>query len=155
MKYLKIKIKRGDAKKGEHQMVYPDCYDAMEVEHVKIGPILYPDEIGKGAAEEDCVICFSDDQIADEYIAESNGAIIELSESQVDEYMANRWERRAEGEEQVTDANRIIAAQTKKLMNIPLTGEDYDALNPDKRTLGLNRINKDHNIFFHRFKADT
>jgi len=155
MKYLKIKIKRGDVRKGEDQMLYPDCYDAMEVEQVKIGPILYPNEIGKGAAEEDCVICFSDDQIADEYITESRGAIIELTETQVDKYLANRWERRNEGEEQVIDANKIMAVQTKKAMNLTLSTEDHDAMDPDMHTPGINRVNKDHNIFFHRFRADN
>ena len=99
MKYLKIRIRRGDVRKGEHQMVYPDVYDAMEVEQIKIGPILYPNEMGHGASEEDCVICFGDNTIADEYIAQSKGDIVELSEAEVDKYMRTRWERRNEGEE--------------------------------------------------------
>lgn len=155
MKYLKIKIKKGDPKKGEHQMVYPDIYDAMEVEQVKIGPILYPNEIGKGAAEEDCVICFGDDTIANDYISGSAGRIRELSASEVDSYMAARWERRKEAEEQVIDDKRILAILTKKMLGKSQSNEDLDAIDPDKRTPGINRVNKDHNIFFHRFKIDN
>ena len=155
MKYLKIKIKKGDPKKGEHQMVYPDIYDAMEVEQVKIGPILYPNEIGKGAAEEDCVICFGDDTTANDYISGSAGRIRELSASEVDSYMAARWERRKEAEEQVIDDKRILAILTKKMLGKSQSNEDLDAIDPDKRTPGINRVNKDHNIFFHRFKIDN
>ena len=155
MKYLKIKIKKGDPKKGEHQMVYPDIYDAMEVEQVKIGPILYPNEIGKGAAEEDCVICFGDDTTANDYISGSAGRIRELSATEVDSYMATRWERRKEAEEQVIDDKRILAILTKKMLGKPQSNEDLDAMDPDKRTPGINRVNKDHNIFFHRFKIDN
>jgi hypothetical protein len=155
MKYLKIKIKKGDPKKGEHQMIYPDVYDAMEVEQVKIGPILYPNEIGKGAAEEDCVICVGNDIVAEEYISGSAGAITELSVAEVDVFVATRWERRKEAEEQVLDAKRILAILTKKMLGKPQSKEDQDAMNPDKRTPGINRVNKDHNVFFHRFKADN
>ena len=155
MKYLKVRITRGDVRKGEHQMVYPDVYDAREVEQNKTGPILYPNEIGKGASEEDCVICFGDDAIADEYISQSHGDIVELSEAEVDIYMETRWERRNDGEESVTDPNRIMAIQAKQQAGLGLSAEDMDVLNPDKRISGINRINKDHNIFFHRFKADN
>lgn len=155
MKYLKIEIKRGDPRQGEHQMVYPDCYDAMEVEQVKIGPILYPNEIGKGAEEEDCVICFGDDLVADDYIVKSEGLILELTAMEVDTYMATRWEGRNDAEERVVDPDKILACLTKKSLNKAQTTEDKDALDPDKRTPGINRVNKDHNRFFHRFKADN
>jgi hypothetical protein len=155
MKYLKIRIRRGDSKKGEHQMVYPDIYDAMEVEQVKVGPILYPNEIGKGASEEDCLICFSDNTTADEYIAQGDGDIIQLTEAEVDEYMNTRWERRNDGEEQVLNPERLLAIQVKLQAGVALSGEDQDVLNPDKRVSGINKINKDHNIFFHRFKVDN
>jgi hypothetical protein len=155
MKYLKIRIRQGDVRKGEHQMVYPDVYDAMEVEQTKIGPILYPNEMGKGASEEDCVICFRDDATAGEYIAQSKGDIVELSEVEVDEYMMTRWERRNDGEEQVTNSERLLAIQVKLQAGVVLSTEDNDALNPDKRVSGINKINKDHNIFFHRFKVDN
>lgn len=155
MKYLKIRIRRGDPRKGEHQMVYPDIYDAMEVERVMIGPILYPNEIGKGADEEDCVICFGDDLVADGYIAQSGGDIVEVSEAEVDTYMATRWERRNDPEERVTDSDRILAILTKKTLNKVQTAEDKKAIDPDKRTPGINRVNKDHNLFFHRFKVDN
>lgn len=155
MKYLKIRIRKGDAKKGEHQMVYPEIYDAMEVEQVKIGPILYPNEIGKGAEEEDCVICFGDDVIADEYILQSHGDIVELTEADVDLYMTTRWEGRNDPEEAVIDPDRILAILTKKMLNKTQTNEDKDAINPDKRVPGINRMNKDHNRFFHRFVADN
>lgn len=155
MKYIKVKIKRGNAKKGEHQMVYPDCYDATEVQQVLVGGILYPNEIGRGASEEDCVMCLSSDELANEYIAESSGDIIELTEIEVDTYMSTRWEMRNESEEKVSDPNRLMAIQLKHQLGKPLTIEDEDALNPDKRTPGINRVNRDHNIFFHRFKVDN
>jgi len=155
MKYLKIRIMRGDPKKGEHQMLYPAIYDAQEVEQVKIGSIMYPDEIDKGAEEEDCVICFSDDIIADDYISLGEGNIVELSEAAVDTFMATRWERRKDAEEQVTDPDKILAILTKKSLNKPQTNEDKDAIDPDKRTPGINRANKDHNRFFHRFVVDN
>jgi hypothetical protein len=155
MKYLKIKIKRGDPRKGENQMMYPACYDAMEVELVKIGPILYPDEIGRGATEEDCVICFGDNKIAAEYVRDGGSDIVELTEAAVDSYMSTRWERRKDAEEQVTDEPRILSILTKKTLNMPLSTEDLDAINPDKRTPGVNRANKDHNRFFHHFKVDN
>ncbi len=155
MKYLKIRIRRGDSRKGEHQMVYPDIYDAMEVEQVKVGPILYPNEIGKGASEEDCLICFGDDAVADEYISQSKGDITQLTEAEVDKYMRTRWERRNDGEEQVTNPERLLAIQVKLQAGLALSGEDQDVVNPDKRVAGINKINKDHNIFVHRFKADN
>ena len=136
MKYLKIRIRRGNIKAGEHQMKYPDVYDAMEVEEIKIGPIMYPNEIGKGAEEEDCVICFGDDVIADDY-------------------MATRWEGRANPEEAVIDSDRILAILTKKMLNSPQTNEDKDAMDPDKRVPGINRMNRNHNRFFHRFVIDN
>lgn len=155
MKYLKIKVKRGDAKKGEHQMLYPDCYDPMEIQQSLIGGIIYPNEIGKGASEEDCVLCLSDDALADKYVTESNGDIKELSETQVDTFMNTRWERRNDPEERVTDPDRILGIQVKNKLNIALSKEDHDALDPDLRVPGINRVNKDHNIFRHRFKVDN
>lgn len=155
MKYIKIEIKRGDIKKGEHQMEYPPCYDPMEVEHALIGGILYPNEIGRGADKEDCVLCLRDDPLADEYIAESGGRIVALSELEVDDYMKTRWERRNDPEEKVVDPDRIVAIQLKTALGLNLTEEDNKALDPDKRTPGINRMNKDHNIFFHRFKIDN
>ena len=124
MKYLKIHIRSGDLKKGEHQMMYPDVYDAQEVEQVKIGPILYPNEIGKGAEEEDCVICFSDDIIANDYISLSGGEITELSAIDVDTYMTTRWEGRNDCNEKVIDIDRLLAIQVKKSLAIKLTAED-------------------------------
>lgn len=155
MKYIKIKIKRGDAQKGENQMVYPDCYDAMEVERVKIGPILYPGEIGKGADEEDCIVCFSDDFVADDYIAGGGGDIVEVTEAAVDTFMATRWEGRNEAEEQIIDINKILSIMMKKTLNIQRTTEDLDAIDPDKRTPGINRVNRNHNRFFHKYVADN
>ena len=153
MKYLKIRIHRGDHRRGENQMVYPDVYDAMEVERAKFGPILYPNEIGKGASEEDCVICFHDDVVATEYLKDPG--IVELSEAEVDEYMATRWERRQDSLERVTDPDRISVIQVKLAAGMELTDEDRDVLDPDKRTPGINRANKDHKLFRHRFAADN
>ncbi|MBE9594267.1 MAG: hypothetical protein IMF19_12415 [Proteobacteria bacterium] len=136
-------------------MMYPGVYDAQEVEQVKMGPILYPNEIGKGADEEDCVICFGDDIIADNYISLSEGDIVELSEAEVDKYTATRWEGRNEPEEKVIDPDKILAILAKKMLNKPQTDEDKDAIDPDKRTPGINRMNKDHNLFFHRFTIDN
>ena len=136
-------------------MVYPDIYDAMEVEQSKIGPILYPNEIGKGAKEEDCVICFGDDNIANEYITHSNGDIKALTEAEVDEYMGTRWEHHKDGVEQVVNPDRLLAIQAKLQAGIKLSTEDQDALDPNKRVTGINKLNKDHNIFFHRFEVDN
>lgn len=155
MKFLKIRIKRGNPKKGEHQMVYPDIYDASEIQQTLVGGILYSSEIGRGASHEDCILCCSDDELAATYIAEGKGDIVAQSEEEVDAFMNTRWERRNEGEEQVTDSDRILAIQTKSQVGQALSMEDRDALDPDKRTPGINRINKDHNIFFHRFKVDN
>ena len=136
-------------------MVYPDCYDAMEIEQALVGGILYPNEIGRGANEEDCVVCLSDDALAAEYVAESGGDITELSEAQVDNYMSTRWDRRNDPEEKVTDPDRIVAIQLRHQLGKPLTTEDEAAIDPDKRTQGINRMNKDHNLFLHRFKIDN
>ena len=136
-------------------MVYPDCYDAMEIEQALVGGILYPNEIGRGANEEDCVVCLSDDALAAEYVAESGGDITELSEAQVDNYMSTRWERLNDPEEKVTDPDRIVAIQLRHQLGKPLTTEDEAAIDPDKRTQGINRMNKDHNLFLHRFKIDN
>jgi len=136
-------------------MVYPAVYDAQEVEALKIGPILYPGEIGKGAGFEHCIICLSDDVVAQEYINASNGDIIELTAAQVDAYMAERWEGRHNPEEAVTHSDRIQAIIAKTGAGIALSDEDRAALDPDNRMLGVNRRNKDHNIFFHRFKVDN
>ena len=155
MKYLLIRIKRGDIRKSEHQMVYPDIYDAMEVEQVKIGPILYSNEIGHGADKEDCIICFGNEEVANQYVTLGDGAITELTTAEVDEYMLTRWERRNDGEEQITNSNRLLAIQVKLQVGMTLSTEDQDALNPDKRVSGINKINRDHNVFFHRFKVDN
>ena len=153
MKYLKIRIRRGDHRRGENQMVYPDVYDAMEVERSKFGPILYPNEIGKGASEEDCIICFHDDKVAKAYLKDLG--IVELSEKEVDEYMATRWDQRQASQERVTDPDRISVISVKLAAGMELTDEDRDVLNPDKRTAGINRINKDHKLFRHRYAADN
>lgn len=155
MKYLQIRIKRGDPSKGEHQMVYPNVYDAQEVEEVKIGPIMYPNEIGKGADEEHCVICFGNDIVASDYISLGGSDILELTEAEVDTYMNTHWEGRNDPEEKVTDVDRIIACLTKKTLNKAQTNEDKDAIDPDKRTPGINRVNKNHNRFFHRYTVDN
>lgn len=155
MKYLQIRIKRGDSNKGENQMVYPAIYDANEVEGVMIGSILYTGEIGKGADEEDCMLCVGDDFIADDYIAAGGGDIVEVTEAEVDTFMVTRWEGRNDAEEQVIDINKILSVMMKKTLNISRTTEDLDAINPDKRTPGINRINKNHNRFFHKYVADN
>lgn len=155
MKYLKIKIRRGDRQKGEPQMVYPDCYDAMEIQSALIGPIFYPNEIGRGAMGEDCILCVSDDLLADEYVAQSEGKIVELSAMRIDKFMKNRWEGRNEPEEKITDSDRLLSIQLKHQLGKPLTAEDSDAMDPDKRVPGINRVNKNHNLFFHRFQVDN
>lgn len=155
MKYLKIHIRRGDINKRESQMVYPAIYNAKEVQHAMIGGILYPREIGLGAPYEDCIICISDNEMADMYIEKSKGDIVEQTEEEVDLFMSTRWEHRKEGEERVTDQYRLLAIQVKLDNNQQLTKEDQDALDPDKRIPGINRVNLDHNIFFHRYKIDN
>jgi len=93
--------------------------------------------------------------LAAEYVAESGGDMTGLSEAQVDNYMSTRWERRNDPEEKVADPDRLMAIQLKNQLGISLTKEDSDAIDPDKRTPGINRMNKDHNLFLHRFKIDN
>lgn len=151
--YLKIRIRRGDPAKGENQMVYPDVYDAREVDAAKQGPILYPGEIGKGASEEHCVVCFHNAEVAKEYLKDKD--ITKLTKIQVNKFMRERWTGRKDPEERVMDPNRLTAIVAKQNAGMKLSQEDQDALDPDKRVPGINRVNKDSNIFEHRFKADN
>lgn len=151
MKYLKVKLVKGDHNKGEDQLVYPSVWNPYEVDRVKIGPILYSGMIGdEGKNVEYILVCFKDDDVADRYIRESNGDIIEVSEKVADAFVGYRWEGRNMPDEVVTDVNRLIAILVKKLVGMELTPDDMNAIDPDKPTPGINRIPKDRSIFTKR-----
>lgn len=87
MRLVKVRIRRGDFAKGEDQMVYPKRYHPIEVDRMgmyatAINPagISLSGDIGRGDAEEYCVIALPDD-LAEEYAADPDMAIIDETEA--------------------------------------------------------------------------
>ena len=121
-------------------MIYPARYKAQEVDRVGYGPSAmqsYIGDIGKGAAEEFCLICL-EDSMADVYARDSNMEIIEPNEA--DQHLRDCMEKNCIPEEYVADPNRLQAIIAKKLTGMELSAEDKRAMDPnDDSCPGLNK----------------
>lgn len=141
MKIVKVRITRGGV--GQAQMVYPDRYIAEEVDRRGAGPLnvngaaAYSGGIGRGDAEEFCLIVL-DDQIAEEY--ESSGPDMEIVSAADADALMEQW-RIDQGNpaEVVRDVNRIQAIIAKQGAGITLTAEDLEALDVDSPVPGINK----------------
>lgn len=144
MKLVSVRIRRGDYKKGEAQLVYPDRYDPREVDAeglsaVQLGGnagVGMSGDIGRGGTEEFCVIALPD-ALADEYAEDPDMELI--TETQCD-LLHEDW-RKSNGlpEEMVTDEMRLRVIEAKQKAGIALSQEDMDALDPTKPVKGINK----------------
>jgi len=155
MKIVKVRIRRGDWRKGEDQMLYPDRYDAQEVDREGLGPTMlngtgsYSGHIGKGNAEEWCFIALPD-ELADEYALDKDMEIIH--DLDADEDMETWRVENNEPETVITDEAVVRLANEKKsrkatrvadgkaaVSEDELTPEETKALDPDDPTPGINK----------------
>ena len=146
MRLVKVRIRRGDPKKGEDMMVYPEAYNPQEVDRygryatgINPAQVSLSGEIGRGGEEEFCVISLPD-EMAETYAQDPDMAIID--EAEADNLMES-W-RIANGapEESVVDPTRITAIRAKQEAGIPLSQADVDALDPAKSERGINKTRK-------------
>lgn len=138
MKIVKVRIRRGDPRRGENQMLYPARFNAREVSVRGIGhlPGGYSGHIGLGGNEEYTFVGLDDD-LADEYALDPDMEIVDPVDADVE--LENWRVMRGEPEERVTDVSRIQAISAKQAAGIALSQEDLDALNPDSDVPGINR----------------
>ncbi len=143
MRLVKVKIRRGDAEKGEDQLVYPARYNAVEVDRYgKAAPsiasagLTMSGDIGRGDEFEYCVIALPD-ELAEEYASDPDMQIID--EAEADNFLEESRVKNGLPEEQVTDPTRIMAIRAKQDAGLPLTTADIAALNPDSAERGLNK----------------
>ena len=153
MKIVKVRIHRGS--KGENMMMYPARYDAEEVDREGFGPgalsgtAHYSGGIGRGIAEEHCLIVLEDD-LADEYALDPEMEIITAATADA---LAEQWRvDNHESEivishvEEVRYAQEKLARQAERVADskIPvaeyeLTAEELAMLDPDDPTVGINK----------------
>jgi len=140
MKVVKVRIRRGDV--GENQMMYPQRYNAEEVDRNGLGPLnvnqtgAYSGHIGRGGTEEWCIIVL-DDALADEYAKDRDMEII--SDTVADALMEQWRIDNDEPEEVIKSLDRINAIRAKQGAGIALTAEDLRALDPDDPMPGINK----------------
>lgn len=94
MRLIKVRIKKGDFTKGEDQMIYPARYNPVEVDRMgmyatAINPAgaSLSGNIGRGEEEEFCIIALPDN-LAEEYAADPDMAIIDETEA---DNLMNDW----------------------------------------------------------------
>ena len=156
MRIVKVRIRRGGP--GENMMVYPDRYNAQEVDRMGMGPggflgiSSYSGHIGRGGLEEWCLIALPP-HLAYEYARSSDMEIVTVNET---DDLLEKW-RIMKGipEEVVSDPNRIMAIRAKQEAGIKLSAEDYKALDPEDPIPGITKsvrkigdIAKTYNISF-------
>jgi hypothetical protein len=153
MKYILVNIRaHGEQRdgfpegtRGTKPMNYPK---AFEDNHAAIAAAMkgkpeYEGRIPRGERLSKCLICLTDDVLADSLGLEDG---IEV----VDEVTANAWlavnpDLLDKPNEQITDKSRVDAIGVKAQLislgyqGIEITPEDLDALDPDKSTPGINR----------------
>jgi len=140
MKVVKVRIRRGNV--GENQMVYPQRYNAEEVDRNGLGPLnvnqtgAYSGHIGRGGAEEWCIILLADTLAAD-YAKDKD---MEIITSRKADALMEQWRiDNDESDEVVRDPERINAIAVKQAARIALTAEDLRALDPDDSIPGINK----------------
>ena len=141
MKLVKVRIRRGDPRKGEPQMVYPSLFDPQEVHARGIGHVHgrygYSGHIGMGGNEEWTIVGV-DDAVATRYATDADMAIVTPVEADA---LIEEWRVfRGDPAEVVTDPQRIQAIATKQAAGLALTDEDREALDPEGDTHGVNRL---------------
>ncbi|RLG36308.1 MAG: hypothetical protein DRN91_08290, partial [Candidatus Alkanophagales archaeon] len=125
LKIVKVRIRRGGA--GEDMMVYPDRYNAQEVDRCGIGPLnlqrgagAYSGHIGLGGDEEWCLIALPPD-LAAEYAKDPDMEIITADEADA---LMDEWRQfRGEPEVIVNAPERLRLIQLKKTMGQQLSQE--------------------------------
>ena len=137
---VKVRIRRGEP--GENMMVYPDRYNAQEVDRRGIGPLnvmgsmAYSGHIGMGGEEEWCLITLPE-SLAREYAKDPDMTLIVPEVA--DELMEGWRVMHGRPLEVVSDPNRILAINTKLAAGLELTEEDRQALDPNDPTPGITK----------------
>ena len=140
MKCIKVLIRRGGA--GEDMMVYPNLYNAQEVDRNGIGPLgvnqvgAYSGHIGNGGSQEWCIIIL-DDVLAAAYARDPDMEIV--TAIQADALMEQWRGEKNESEEVIPDLDLITYIKTKQAVGDTLTGDDLRALNPADPMRGINK----------------
>ena len=140
MKCVKVLIKRGGV--GEDMMVYPNLYNAQEVDRNGIGPLsvnqvgAYSGHIGNGGSEEWCIIIL-DDALANAYARDPD---METIPNTVADALMEQWRvEKNESENVITDIDLITYIKTKQAVGDTLTSDDLRALNPTDSMRGINK----------------
>ncbi len=137
---VKVRIRRGGP--GENMMVYPERYDAQEVDRRGIGPLnvmgamAYSGHIGMGGEEEWCLITLPEG-LAQEYAKDPNMTLI--TPDVADELMENWRKMQGRPLEIVSDPNRLLAVRTKLAAGLALSEEDRQALDPNDPMPGITK----------------
>lgn len=148
MKAVLVRIVRG--KVGQNQLVYPNSYNAEEVERSGLGPCsvngtgAYSGHIGRGGKEEWCIIAL-DDELADEYAKDADMEIItpDTADALMEEWRVDN----NESTEVISNPERIQAIRAKQLAGLKLSDSDKRALDPDDPEPGVNkRLRSMHDI---------
>jgi hypothetical protein len=148
MKILKVAIRRGDYRAGEHKMKYPDVYNPQEVDAIGIGPQaigIYEGGIGMGRDTDYCFIALPE-KTADRYLTDPD--IEEHTPEQADAELEKWRIKRGIPETVVNDVGRLALINLKVTMmtcehikdSPSLSQEDIDAIDPAKPTPGVRRL---------------
>lgn len=144
MKLVRVTIKRGNPALGEPQMIYPAGYNPVEVDMAGPGASAikygYTGFIGAGGTEEALFILL-EDSVADRYGAMDDMDVVETvdAETEIEEARVHM----GKPAEIVDDLQRLQAIAVKQQLNIPLTTEDQQALDPDDLSVrGIRRYEK-------------
>lgn len=137
MKYVIVTIRRGVP--PEPAMVYPDVYDAVEVDRNKKGGIVYEGALGFGEDIEECMI-YLKDAVADAYALHDDMRIV--NEAEADVWLSANRKLQQLPDVIVHDEARIASISLKQQLGVELDEDDLRALDPDEITRGINRIQK-------------
>lgn len=148
MKIVLVHIVRGKA--NQPQMVYPDRYNAVEVDRSGLGPLnvngagAYSGHIGRGGDEEWCIVLL-EDALAEEYTAEDGMEIITADTADA---LMEEWRVANHEPEVVVNApDRIQAIRVKLDAGLKLSESDMHALDPDDPEPGVSkRLRSMHSI---------
>lgn len=138
MKFVKVRIRRGDQASGEPQMVYPAMFNPYEVQSSGVGHLHqgYSGHIGFGGSEEWTIIGV-DDAVADRYATDPDMAIVTATQADVE---MESWRLfRGDPAEEIRDPVRIQAIVAKQAVGLALTAEDMAALDPTSPVRGINK----------------
>lgn len=149
MKLIKVKIIK-NVTPGQPRMQYPAIYNAQEVEVHKTGPIIYEGRLARGEDVEYCLLCVSD-ELANKYARDPD--VVILNKGQANSWLRQNPDLQEQPDERVTDSDRLLAIIAKSVSGIALSQEDKDALDPDKKVRGVQRVAKDVDSLFPGYKG--